>query len=584
LLGKRRTAFSSDVDEVLIPFSWDADRQPPDIMAEELPQYSSNDEDSPSVNINNISLDHQLAPIHHEHTLRTLQLLDGEEIIATPSMHEQDTSPEVAYSDALVPFNYVRHDNEHTYGARHDSLAEHEQYMVLYNGNAEVVGNFRALNFYKASDINIKEDVRLLMEDDDPRGILLQIDGVSYKFRPGTTHSTQRRFVGYIAQQIESVVPSAVQLIDGILHVDYESLIPYLSESIKQNFNDIKNNKRDTQKIHDIVDSLFTEFTKFKKDSNEPSQPRKKWVWWVVALSLLAVVIAGTIIGTLTILNNHDPSVQPSPTDSVPTSANQTETFHHDWREFFTATNGNSWTNNSGWMTNASICSWHGVTCDGSGSVTKLDLHDNNLTGTIPITFASLLANITDLDLSTNYLRGSIPSNFGTLQKLSRLVLKRNNLQGQVPLFAGETAGVIALQYIDLSSNQLSGTIPHFDKMYIDVLDLSSNLLEGTIPKISTTLVSTINLSHNKLSGEGHLYYMLSPQQFNISHNEFTGEFWVPFVNSIQAFDISHNKFTGFGGLMDGSDIPYCDASQNDFYCPIPAWLKEHCGATCKNF
>mgnify|MGYP006940051852 FL=1 len=34
--------------------------------------------------------------------------------------------------------------------------------MVLYNGNAEVIGNFRALNFYKASDINIKEDIRLL--------------------------------------------------------------------------------------------------------------------------------------------------------------------------------------------------------------------------------------------------------------------------------------------------------------------------------------------------------------------------------------------------------------------------------------
>jgi hypothetical protein len=41
---------------------------------------------------------------------------------------------------------------------------EHEQYMVLYNGNAEVIGNFRALNFYKASDINIKENIRLLME------------------------------------------------------------------------------------------------------------------------------------------------------------------------------------------------------------------------------------------------------------------------------------------------------------------------------------------------------------------------------------------------------------------------------------
>ena len=36
--------------------------------------------------------------------------------------------------------------------------------MVLYNGNAEVIGNFRALNFYKASDINIKEDIRLLTD------------------------------------------------------------------------------------------------------------------------------------------------------------------------------------------------------------------------------------------------------------------------------------------------------------------------------------------------------------------------------------------------------------------------------------
>ncbi len=102
--------------------------------------------------------------------------------------------------------------------------------MVLYNGNAEVVGNFRALNFYKASDINIKEDIRLLEEgtcyyyqinilnwclDRDSRAALLQIDGVSYKFKPGVSHATNKRFIGYIAQQIESVVPEAVQLIDG---------------------------------------------------------------------------------------------------------------------------------------------------------------------------------------------------------------------------------------------------------------------------------------------------------------------------------------------------------------------------------
>jgi hypothetical protein len=51
--------------------------------------------------------------------------------------------------------------------SNNNDLSDSEQYMVLYNGNAEVVGNFRALNFYKASDINLKEDIRLLMEGID---------------------------------------------------------------------------------------------------------------------------------------------------------------------------------------------------------------------------------------------------------------------------------------------------------------------------------------------------------------------------------------------------------------------------------
>ena len=46
----------------------------------------------------------------------------------------------------------------------HEANNTNEQYMVLYDGNAEVIGNFRALNFYKASDINIKEDIRLISE------------------------------------------------------------------------------------------------------------------------------------------------------------------------------------------------------------------------------------------------------------------------------------------------------------------------------------------------------------------------------------------------------------------------------------
>ncbi len=53
--------------------------------------------------------------------------------------------------------------------------------------------------------------------DRDCRSTLLQINGVSYKFKEGVSHTTNKRFIGYIAQQIESVVPEAVQLIDGTL-------------------------------------------------------------------------------------------------------------------------------------------------------------------------------------------------------------------------------------------------------------------------------------------------------------------------------------------------------------------------------
>ena len=57
--------------------------------------------------------------------------------------------------------------------------------------------------------------LKYFVTDGNPRDVLLKIDGVNYKFKKGMTPSVNRRFVGYIAQQVESVVPDAVQLIDG---------------------------------------------------------------------------------------------------------------------------------------------------------------------------------------------------------------------------------------------------------------------------------------------------------------------------------------------------------------------------------
>ena len=49
----------------------------------------------------------------------------------------------------------------------------------------------------------------------------------------------------------------------------------------------------------------------------------------------------------------------------------------------YEATDGNAWTVRDGWLGDASIGDWYGVTTDRSGRVTKIELADNNLSGPI---------------------------------------------------------------------------------------------------------------------------------------------------------------------------------------------------------
>jgi hypothetical protein len=62
-------------------------------------------------------------------------------------------------------------------------------------------------------------ELTILYLDYDCREALLKIDGVEYKFKDHVNYARNKRFVGYIAQQIGSVIPNAVQLIDGKYHV-----------------------------------------------------------------------------------------------------------------------------------------------------------------------------------------------------------------------------------------------------------------------------------------------------------------------------------------------------------------------------
>src|SRR5687768_6666720 len=64
---------------------------------------------------------------------------------------------------------------------------------------------------------------------------------------------------------------------------------------------------------------------------------------------------------------------------------------------------------------------------------------------------------VVEIDLSQNNLSGSIPSSLGSLAKLRLLDLEYNDLTGSIPASLGNLAD---LQYLSLIINHLSGPVP----------------------------------------------------------------------------------------------------------------------------
>ena len=144
------------------------------------------------------------------------------------------------------------------------------------------------------------------------------------------------------------------------------------------------------------------------------------------------------------------------------------------------ATGGPGWTTNTNWKTSASLGEWYGVTTDAAGRVTRLELGDNGLVGTIPPALGSL-ESLERLDLSSNELFGAIPSALGSPVNLASLDLSENALTGAIPGTLGSLAN---LRGLDLSENALTGAIPSAlgGLANLDGLYLSENALTGPIP------------------------------------------------------------------------------------------------------
>jgi Leucine-rich repeat (LRR) protein len=105
--------------------------------------------------------------------------------------------------------------------------------------------------------------------------------------------------------------------------------------------------------------------------------------------------------------------------------------------ELYNSTDGENWTNNTGWKaTNSPCSSWNGVNCQGE-FVTGLALGNNNLKGSISKKL-SKLKQLKILWLNNNKLSGNIPSSLMKLDKLTYLNLNDNCLKLRVSPKLGE--------------------------------------------------------------------------------------------------------------------------------------------------
>ncbi|KAH7516779.1 hypothetical protein FEM48_Zijuj10G0170900 [Ziziphus jujuba var. spinosa] len=129
-------------------------------------------------------------------------------------------------------------------------------------------------------------------------------------------------------------------------------------------------------------------------------------------------------------------------------------------------------------------CTWFHVTCDSDSRVTRLDLGNANLTGSL-VPELGKLQRLQYLELYMNNLAGPIPNELGGLKSLLSLDLYHNNLTGSIPPSLSKLSN---LKFLRLNSNRLTGRIPRqLTKLgNLKIFDVSDNDLCGTIPTMGS--------------------------------------------------------------------------------------------------
>ncbi|XP_049355696.1 probable leucine-rich repeat receptor-like protein kinase At1g35710 [Solanum verrucosum] len=204
------------------------------------------------------------------------------------------------------------------------------------------------------------------------------------------------------------------------------------------------------------------------------------------------------------------------------------------------------------WTQSSNACmDWYGVMCL-NGRVSKLDIQGAHVIGTLYDFPFSTLPFLEYVDLSVNNLSGTIPPEISNLTNLVYLDLHTNMISGTIPFQIGSLAN---LQNINIYDNLLNGFIPASLSYLrsLTSLDLGTNSLNGFIPALlgNLTSLSILYLQENNLSGSTpeEIGYLRSLSQLVLAKNSLSGVIPASLgnlaKNSLSYLDFSTNFLSG---------------------------------------
>ena len=237
------------------------------------------------------------------------------------------------------------------------------------------------------------------------------------------------------------------------------------------------------------------------------------------------------------------------PWSETATGTPTTVTDHEILIDLYNTTGGDNWTNNTNWLSDEPLGDWHGVTTDGGGRVTKLDLTENRLSGRMPSNLGDL-SSLSELRLGNNHLSGPIPSELGKLSLLTRLDLENNDLSGPIP---SQLGGMSDLRVLLLGDNNLSGRVPaqlgNLGKL--SYLRIRNNDLTGAIPPEFGSLKNLTHLyaNDNDLVGSipSELGNLSNLRYLFLNDNDLSGSIPAALgqLDKLVYLWLNHNDLTG---------------------------------------